>query len=447
MSEVNKIAWKILTKYENSKSSIRELVRNTIYKKEISNLSKVSAIYSIVLETIRTLNTVDYLLVRSMPRDITYMELDPELKAALRIALTNYRSFNGYAVPLYTELSNYFKEKYDEHLITQLRRALGKAINLKLEDYIANFEKDQKLGLQYSHPSYLVRLLSNFMSDDEIIQLLNANNQNKTTWLSINKLKTDVDEAIEILAEDSVIAERDTDFPDLVLKVVEAKVPVVHTRAHKERLIFIQDKASIAAIKALDPQPGETIIDGCSAPGMKTRLIWELMERKGKLIAVELSYKRLEKMKQNFDKLGYTEIQVIHGDISSTYGIEADRLLLDAPCSSSGTFQQNPDVKWKLNRARLGILTTIQNKILMNSIKMFKTPPERIIFSTCSLLPQEGEAQIDFLMKQDLIEIQTVQGIGVEGYKGYLSAPYVRRLFPHIHNTIGFFMSQFIPKI
>ncbi len=446
MSEVNKIAWEILTKYETSKSSIRELVRSTIYQKNISNVSQVSAIYSIVLETIRTLNTIDFLLVRSMPRDITYMELAPELKSALRISLTNFRSFKGYAVPLFTELSNYFKDKYDEYLITKLRRSLGKAINLNLEDFLSDFENDQKLGLIYSHPSYLVRLLSKFMNEEEILKLLEANNQNKTTWLSVNTLKADVDMAIEALNEDEVKVEKDEDFPELVLRVVDTKIPIVHTRAHKERLIFIQDKASIAAVKALDPKPGETILDGCSAPGMKTRLIWEIMQGEGKLIAVELSYKRLEKMKQNFDRLGYHEIQVIHGDISKIQGIEVDRILLDAPCSSSGTFQQNPDVKWKINRNRLGILTTIQNKILMNSLRMFQKPPKRIIFSTCSLLPQEGEAQIDFLMKQDLIEIQHVESIGVEGYKGYLSAPYVKRLFPHIHNTIGFFMSQFVPK-
>ena len=447
MDDVYKISWEILTKYDQSKTSIRELVRRTIYEKNINDVTKVSAIYSIVLETIRRLNTIDYLLVRSMPHDITYTKLPSELKAALRMALTNYRSFNKYAVPLFTEVSNYFKDRYSEILIRKLRRSLGKAINLKLADYVEKFDFAQKYGLIYSHPSYLLRLLSQFMSEDEILKLITKNNENKTIWLSVNTLKTDVDTVIDILSEENIEVEKDNDYPDIVLKVVKSELPIVYSKAHKKNLIFIQDKASIAAIKALAPQPGETIIDGCSAPGMKTRLIWELMGGEGKLIAVELSQPRIEKMKYNFEKIGYADIQVIHGDISKVYLTEADRILLDAPCTSSGTFQQNPDVKWKLNRARLGVLTTIQNKILLNSIKMSMIPPNRIIYSTCSLLPQEGEAQIDYLLKEDLIEIQKVSSIGVEGYSGYTSAPYVKRLFPHIHDTIGFFIAQYIPKI
>ena len=122
----------------------------------------------------------------------------------------------------------------------------------------------------------------------------------------------------------------------------------------------------------------------------------------------------------------------------------ADKILIDAPCTSTGMLQSHPSYKWRLNKRWLFSLMTIQSKLLEAIIQSYSDYPQtEIVYSTCSILPHEGESQIDSILERFHIELLDIEAIPGQGYSGFRCSKKVRRFFPHIHNTNGFFVAKF----
>ncbi|NPE09894.1 MAG: RsmB/NOP family class I SAM-dependent RNA methyltransferase [Asgard group archaeon] len=208
--------------------------------------------------------------------------------------------------------------------------------------------------------------------------------------------------------------------------------------------IFIQDKASVFAVTALDPKPGDIVLDACAAPGMKTHLVWELMKGNGCLLANDISYNRLKSAQLRFRSIGAKNIDWINNDSTKTSILNANKILIDAPCTSTGIIQSHPSYKWRLNKKWLFSIMTIQNKILEGIISSYSEKPgTEIVYSTCSVLPHEGENQIDSILERYNIDLLEGPKQGSVGYANYECTQKVRRFFPHIHETNGFFIARF----
>lgn len=163
-------------------------------------------------------------------------------------------------------------------------------------------------------------------------------------------------------------------------------------KLNKGRL-YIQDPAPLMAIGMLDPKEGETIADLCSAPGGKSLLIAQLLKNSGKLISADLSEKRLEQVKENL--AGYSNCEIIQMDARNPQIDEQslDGILLDVPCSNTGVIRRKTDVRWTFNQKKLKELTELQYNILSAAARLLK-PGGRIIYSTCSICPEENIAVV-----------------------------------------------------
>jgi len=212
--------------------------------------------------------------------------------------------------------------------------------------------------------------------------------------IRVNTLRTTKKQLITILRKEGVIAKPLERYPD-ALRLAE-KRNVFSLPSFSEGLFEMQDAASQLVCHVLDPQEGMRVVDACAGEGGKTLHLATLMKNKGKVIALDTQEWRLKELRKRAVKAGIDTIETRCISSSKIYKrLEgtADRLLLDAPCSGLGTLRRNPDIKWKLTSDDLDRLIALQQDLLERYSPLTKTGG-RMVYSVCSILPSECEAQI-----------------------------------------------------
>ena len=228
-----------------------------------------------------------------------------------------------------------------------------------------------------------------------------------------------------------------------VYRVIDDIDSIFSSQPFKDGRLIVQDKASVLTVNVLDPQPGQMIWDACAAPGMKTQLIAEKMQGIGHITASDIYEDRVKAAIGLSKKFRATRTEWICSDASKPSVHDADKILIDAPCTSTGVLQAYPSFKWRLNKETLFALMTVQNKILDAILSDYaEKPGTEVVFSTCSILPHEGESQIDSVLKRHNVELLQPSDCGSRGYPGFDCSAMVTRLFPHKHESSGFFIAR-----
>lgn len=329
-------------------------------------------------------------------------------------------------------------------------RRLMKRIRVRVEDAEARLmevkDKDPLayLSIRYSFPRFIVEELSRGMGLSELEDYLSSLNR-RVTWLRVNTLKVDLDKAIRLLENEGVNFTQSKHYPFMLL-VSDNEKPLGHLRLFKQGLIIPQDLASVLVVLNLSPEPGDVILDACAAPGMKTSLIMQLTENKASVVAVDLSVGRLSKMRMLMRRMGVDEsrIHLIRSDSSRlklAKGI--NKVLIDAPCTSSGAASKDPGIKLILEHkpSLVKHQSMTQESILLNLIKQFKD--SQVTYATCSILPEEGEEVVSRVSELTDVKLSRPNvGDLSNGYVNYRIAPLVGRVMPHIHNAEGFFIAK-----
>jgi len=417
-----------LNRFEKSTTSMKTLLREmqTTSPDSVDSLIRVQ---SLALSIIRFRNTIDYLLSKSLSRrQITNLSITN--KNTLRLLLYETKW-------LCSDIDELFKSFPD---LKKYESKLRTVIFQDLDDFFQKMPDVNRLSLRYSHPTFIVRTLLDNLPLDETISLLNMNNQRRSYYLRPNLFHENSYSIIKTLS--NIELEQESNFSNLY-RVNSGIDQIVSSPHFKEGQIIIQDLASIVTVKSLNPQPGEKIWDSCAAPGMKTQYIAELMEGKGEIIATDVYEERVRIANEQTRKFNIPNVNWLQADATQPVVRDADRVLIDAPCTSTGILQAYPSFKWRLNKDSLFALMTIQNKILDGILTTYADRPgTEVVFSTCSILPHEGESQIDSAMKKHKIELLEPYPFGDRGYSKFNCSRYVRRLFPHKHNTSGFFIAR-----
>ncbi|WP_136683260.1 RsmB/NOP family class I SAM-dependent RNA methyltransferase [Falsirhodobacter xinxiangensis] len=152
---------------------------------------------------------------------------------------------------------------------------------------------------------------------------------------------------------------------------------------------WVQDAAAALAVRLLDPKPGERIADLCAAPGGKTL---QLAAAGADVTAVDISAPRLERLAENLTRTGLSA-KIVAADVLGWQDEPFDAILLDAPCSATGTIRRHPDLPFVKGDDDVAALAQLQSQMIDHALGLLK-PGGRLVFCTCSLLPEEGEAQI-----------------------------------------------------
>ncbi len=271
-------------------------------------------------------------------------------------------------------------------------------------------------------------------------------------YIRVNRLKTTRAElAATLKKEYSIETEAIPNISD-GLKVIEGNNILGKTIEHIIGDYYIQGLSSMIPPLILSPKPEDVVLDLCSAPGSKTTELGELMDNKGTLIANEIALDRVKMLVFNIDRMNLVNAAVTHtrGELlSKIYSEHFDKILVDAPCSGLGIIQKKEEVSnwWSLDRAeRLGDL---QLRLLIAAVKMVKTGGE-IVYSTCTLTPEENEFIIDKVLQKYPIELVDIElpvasQEAFTSYNGKELNPQLskaRRIIPWEVDSDGFFICK-----
>lgn len=244
-----------------------------------------------------------------------------------------------------------------------------------------------------SHPRWLVERWVSRWGAADAKALVEVNNRRPDLFL--RPVGLDADDAVARLSNAGIDAEIVAGFPDSV-RVVSGGGP-------REALAIVpgvvQDPAAAMVVRFADISEGSTVIDLSAAPGGKTV---GLAERAGYVVAADLSVGRLRRVRSNAERAGVIDrVGLVVGDGRFPPFRATDAVLIDAPCAGTGTLRRHPDGRWRITEADIEALTALQRELLIAAVPLVR-PGGLLIYSTCSVEPEENEEQIErFLEEHD----------------------------------------------
>ena len=266
----------------------------------------------------------------------------------------------------------------------------------KIEDDIERITKTTSM------PKWIVEELMKNYTPKEVEEICNNSNIKSKITIRVNTLKTNKQELIKKLREKNIECKEPQEKLDDFL-ILEKVKNIEKVEEFKQGYFTIQDISAGQTAKILNPQPGELVLDACSAPGGKTTYIAELMKNKGKIEAWDIHEHRTKLVEQNAQRLGINIIETKVKDASlydESLKEKFDKILLDVPCLGIGVIKRKPDIKWQRKPEDIEKITEIQKKILNNCSKYLKNNGT-IVYSTCSILKDENEEVVNEFLKEN----------------------------------------------
>jgi NOL1/NOP2/sun family putative RNA methylase len=237
-------------------------------------------------------------------------------------------------------------------------------------------------------------------------------------------------------------------LPEVFL-IKEAKYPIGATFEYLSGYYYIQDLSSCLAVESLDIEENDMVLDIASSPGGKTSFIAQKMNNKGIILALESERKRLRKMMFNLSRCGVinTVLWNMKGEKIVNYDFKFEKVLLDAPCSCDGIMQKDPFRKNTYTKESIKFCSIRQSQLIESALNVIK-PGGLLVYSTCSIAPEENEFIIDSILNKFDITIESIDYGGVNSLLKFggkvmdKSIKFTKRFYPHIHNTAGFFIAK-----
>ena len=294
----------------------------------------------------------------------------------------------------------------------------------------------EKISLETCHPTWYAQRISLVYGRDVGLQILNRNLKPIPLYVRLNPLKADSS------SPQSSINAAEVDGMKGVWKLNDSnKLGPQQLDFVKTGKIIIQDLSAIVSSTVASPQPGDRVLDVCAAPGNKTSHLAALMNNKGEIFSIDVSRERMTHWKKEIDRVGCLIANGIIADARRLMlNVEAEVVLVDPPCSNTGVFAKNPTMKWRLSVAHLQTLITRQAAIL-NSASKHVRAGGTLVYSTCSILPEENEDVISSFLRRnsDFTLERQKPFLGSSGLKGLDRC---QRFYPNLHECNGYFIAK-----
>jgi 16S rRNA (cytosine967-C5)-methyltransferase len=342
--------------------------------------------------TVQRRLTLDEIIGRHVDRS-----LEPSVRAALQLGLFQLLFLDGVAAhAAIGEAVELAKPSPGHRLVNAvLRRVQREGAELPADDTPAG------AAVRHSHPRWLVDLWWEWLGPDETRALLAADNEPAELALRVNPL---------VAADlDDIPGHRDGEAI-----VVDGPFDALAHPGYAAGAFTPQSRASQLASRALDPEPGERVLDLCAAPGGKTTHLAALMEGRGEVVAVERHPRRAEALRATCARMQALNVTVVTADAAAYDGAAGfDRVLLDPPCSGLGTLRSHPDLRWRATPESVERLAAEQDALLASARRALR-PGGTLVYSVCTLSPREER----------------------------LATASVQRTFPHRDGTDGFYIAR-----
>jgi len=295
----------------------------------------------------------------------------------------------------------------------------------------------EKLAVEVSHPAWMLERWSNAFGSAEAAALALANNRAPQAAFRINTLLSDSERALAALHQNGVNTRPSVIAPGAF--VAEHAAALGSSDLTRRGWIYIQDEASQLVSLALRVEPGQRVLDLCAAPGSKTSHIAALAGGDAMIVACDLHLHRLATLISICSKLGAGSVSAVtlDGTRSLPFLVHApkfDRVLVDAPCTGTGTLRANPEIKWRLSPDDVNRIARTQLELLRQGAEVLETGA-RLVYSTCSIEAEENERVVEKFLEggAPFKIIKPEMSVDLMTADGFI------RTFPHRHGCDGFF--------
>jgi len=381
----------------------------------------------LIYGTVKAGASLDWKIAKYINRPIA--KVDPKILAVLRVGFYQIFFLNkvpdSAAVNESVELSKMFCGIGESKFVNAVLRS---ALRDPHKSDFPTGNDINSLALRTFHPEWLVKLFAEEFGLDATKKILDFDNSDPPLCLRVNALKTNRENILSVLKTFGLQAKPSTLAPEGI--ICKGHGSLDNFQALRAGLCQVQDESSMTAARILNPVAGDFVIDCCAAPGGKATHLAELMQNRGRIIAADIYEKKLKHISQNAERLGITIIEPCEIDarkIDNKFPAQADKVLVDAPCSGLGVLRRKADLRWKKNPDEIKTLPTLQLKILSSAAKTLK-PGGTLLYSTCTIIRRENQDVIEeFLSANEnfqLVEMKT--------------------LLPHVTDTDGFFTAKLI---
>jgi 16S rRNA (cytosine967-C5)-methyltransferase len=435
VSPARRWAYDILRRVETERAYASVLVA-ALAESDLSREDRALA-QEIVLGVLRWQRSLDYFVERYSAR--TSDRFDLPVLIALRIGLYQLRHL--------TRIPQSAAVNESVNLVKRARTAsAGGLVNAVLRKAAANLAEEAGLGIadplerasvELSHPTWMLDRWQAALGGDETRQLALANNAPATTAFRVNTLRTTVNEALADLKVQGVIT-RESDLAPGAFVVQSGPASVI-SQAAQRGLIYVQDQASQLVSILLEPSSAHRVLDLCAAPGSKASHIAALAEDKAWIVACDLHPQRLTTLRATCQRLGVESVDALALDAAQALPFvegaqKFDRVLVDAPCSGTGTLRGNPEIKWRLSLEDITRLAELQFRLLQRASSSVESGG-RLVYSTCSIEREENEDVVSRFLRS----ASTFRAVKPSARGDLITGEGFVRTFPHRQGADGFF--------
>ena len=321
--------------------------------------------------------------------------LDPDVIDLLRLGV--YQLTNMGSVPAYAAIAQTVE-------LAKRRHGLGasKLVNAVLRrtdrerdelNVPASGDAAEALAIRYSHPKWLIARWIERWGEQDTERLLALNNAEAPIVIRPYGI---VREQLEAMLEEAGVHVAEAPYVSDSI-AISGGITFTELGAFKKGLFFVQDPAATLVTEYAAIAPSTTVADLCAAPGGKSL---ELSKTAGTVIASDKSIGRLQRLLANEHRLETTNLFPFVGDARQPAIAPVDAVLVDVPCTGTGTFRRHPDARWRLRISDLAVMSALQKTILKAAAKVVK-PGGLLIYSTCSLEPEENDEQVDWFLSEN----------------------------------------------
>ncbi len=409
VSAARKIAYEVLARVASEGAYASDLLHASL-SGEVKNEDAALAT-EISLGVLRWQRLLDFLLDRHMKK--TVARLDVPVAIALRMGIYQLRFLQRVpahaAVHESVELVKAAKKTSASTLVNAVLRRASNEARIPAEQLLATADHKisdaDRISILHSHPAWLVeRWLSRF-GQAAALGILEADNRPPR----LSCVLTDPANRDKIFAE----LERDglKIEPGTLLRnsFSVSGSSIVRTSAFRRGELSVQDEASQAVAHLLGVQPGDRVLDLCAAPGGKTAILARAAMPNGTVTATDIHAHRLRATRDQLSRIGAKNVTLVELDATKPLGFadRFDRILVDAPCSGTGTLARHPEIRWRLTAQEFPEYQELQRSLLKSALERL-APGGRLVYSTCSIEPEEDDEVVAGVLRGTKNEFQRV---------------------------------------
>ncbi|HWR21065.1 MAG TPA: 16S rRNA (cytosine(967)-C(5))-methyltransferase RsmB [Verrucomicrobiae bacterium] len=439
-----RLAFEILTQVEEQRAYASLLLDARLQRSRLSPQERALAT-ELTYGVLRWQGRLDYLLAAVTDRP--WERVDPALRRLLRLGayqilfltrIPAYAAVNETVALTQEVIRSQLKPVAKAFVNAILRRLLERHATIRFPD--PSGDPVGALAARWSHPPWLVARWLKRLGVEETEALLQANNDTPALSVMVNSLKRQSEEVQERLSKiaGSVTPGRFVPGAFHLNDGAEA----LRDSAFADGWYFPMDEAAALPVLLLDPQPGDVVLDACAGGGGKTALLLGQLAGRGRVIALDPSARAHRRLREARTRLSLDRVFPVQADArqaAQLFTRPVDRILVDAPCSGLGTLRRHPERRWQQQEAGLAALACLQRELLHGVAPLLK-PGGFLVYSTCSLEPEETDAVIETFLR-NFPEFTAVNGPGslpttvaeLIDLKGAL------RTWPHRHGCDGFY--------